>query len=366
MKPQEKIGGGQLFALLFASRAIGLFTFTVPQETGFSAGDRVLFTVPFCLLCLLFAVPGLLVGSRHENGIAGAARAASPLLAKGVGVFYAAAFLCAAALGALRFELFVGTVLFPESSTAVFTALLLAAAAAASLRGVQALGRTAAVLLALLAGSVLFLLIATFDRFNGLNLTPPLENGAGPVLKNAFRSAGRTTELAALALAPAFTRGRVKKAAVGWLTAFSAAAAVIFCWIGGVTGRYGEQQMFPLYTLTEVARFGVFERMDAVLTGVWILVAFLQAAFFLWLAALALEQSFDRKMPPAGAFAGAAAVLGLFFLFSALADRTDGEATVYASAALFLLSSVVIPLTVLLAGKLTASSPKPDASPGRG
>ena len=352
MKPQKKIGGSQLFALLFVSRAIGLFTFTVPQETGFSAGDRVLFTVPFCLLCLLFALPGLLVGSRHENGVLGAARAASPLLAKGAGVFYGAAFLCASALGVLRFELFVGTVMFPESSTAVFTALLLAAAAAASLRGVQALGRTAGILLALLAGSMLFLLIATADRFDILNLTPPLENGAGPALKNAFRSAGRTMELAALAVAPAFTRSGVKKAAVGWLTAFSAAAAVIFCWIGGVAGLYGEQQMFPLYTLTEAARFGVFERMDAALTGLWILGAFLQTAFFLWLSALVLEQGFDRKIPPAVRFAEAATVLGLFFLFSALADRTDGEATTYASGILFFLSAVAVPLTVGIAGRV--------------
>ena len=355
MKPQEKIGGSQLFALLFVSRAIGLFTFTVPQEAGFSAGDRVLFTLPFCLLCLLAALPGLLVGSRHQDGVLGAARAVSPLLAKGGGAFYGTAFLCAAALGALRFELFVGTVILPESSTAILTALLLAAAAAASLRGIQSLGRTAGILLALLAASVLFLLVATFDRFDVLNLSPPLENGAGPVLKNAFRSAGRTMELAALAVAPAFTRSGVKKAAVGWLTAFSAAAAVIFCWIGGVTGLFGEQQMFPLYTLTEVARFGVFERMDAVLTGLWILGAFLQTAFFLWLALSALEQGFGRTLPPAGSFIAAAAVLGLFFLFSTLADRTDGEATTYVSGGLFLLTAVAVPVTVGIAGRTKLS-----------
>ena len=355
MKPQEQIGHWQLFALLFVSRVIGLFTFTVPQEAGFSAGDRTVFPLAFCLLCLLCAVPVLWAAGKHGQGLIGAARAASPLLARGVGAFYGAAFLCAAALGVLRFELFVGAVLFPESSTAVFTALLLAAAAAASLRGIQSLGRTAVILLALLAGSVLFLLIATADRFDLLNLTPPFEDGAAPVLKNAFRSAGRTMELASLAVAPAFTRGGVKKATVGWLTAFSVAACVIFLAIGGVTGLFGEQQMFPLYTLTAVAKFGVFERMDAALTGLWILGAFLQAAYFLWLSSLALEQGFERKIPPAGQFAGTAAVLGLFFLFSALANRTDGEATTYASAILFVLSVVVVPVAVGIVGRTKRS-----------
>ena len=352
MKPQEQIGHWQLFALLFVSRVIGLFTFTVPQETGFSAGDRTVFPLFFCLLCLLFAAPGLLVGGRHEGGLLGAAGDVSPLLRKTVGTFYGAAFLCAAALGVLRFELFVSTVLFPESSTAVFTALLLAAAAAASLRGAQPLGRTAVILLALLAASVLFLLVVTANRFDLLNLTPPFENGPGPALKNAFRSAGRTMELASLALAPAFTRGGVKKPAVVWLTSFSAAACLIFFVIGGVTGLFGEQQMFPLYTLTVVAKFGVFERMDAALTGLWILGAFLQAAYYLWLASLALEQGFDKKIPPAGRFAGAAAVLGLFFLFSTLANRTDGDGTTWASGILFLLSTVAVPVTVDVAGRI--------------
>ena len=68
MKPPEKIGSGQLFALLFVSRAIGLFTFTVPQEGDFSAGDRTVFPLVFCLLCLLCAVPVLWAAGGHAQG----------------------------------------------------------------------------------------------------------------------------------------------------------------------------------------------------------------------------------------------------------------------------------------------------------
>ena len=351
MKPQEKIGGSQLFALLFVCRALALFTFTAPQETGFSAGDRILFTAPFCLLCLLFAVPGLLAGSRHANGVLGAARAASPMLAKGVGVFYSAAFLCAAALSTLRFELFVGTVMYPERETTLLIALLLAAAAAAAVHGTQALGRAAVILLALFAASLLFILCSAAGQFDRLNLTPPLENGASPVLRNAFRSAARTAELPALAFAPAFTRGRVNKTGVCWLTSFSAMAAMVFCFLGGVAGVYGEQQMFPLYTVTTVAKLGVFERLDAVLTGLWVLGAFLRTAFFLRLAGLSLEQSFGKRLSAAPFFAGAAAVFALFLAFGRLSALTDGAAATAATEALFIASSAVAPTVVLLAAR---------------
>lgn len=344
---QETISGFQLFAVLFVCRIIGLFTFTVPQETGFSAGDRVLFTVPFFLLCLLFAVPGLWIGKQNESGIVGAARAASPLLAKGVSVYYSAAFLCAAALSALRFELFVGTVMYPEQGTALLIALLTAAAAIAAVHGTQALGRAAVILLALSVASLLFILCSAADGFDWLNLTPPLENGAAPVLRNAFRSASRTAELTVLAFAPAFTRGGVKKAAVGWLAAFSAVAALVFCFLGGVTGAYGEQQMFPLYTVTEVAQLGVFERLDAILTGLWVLCAFLRTAFFLRLAGLAMEQGFDRRLSAAPYFAGAGVVFALFLAFGKLASLTDGAGTVAATEMLFVFSAAV-PTAVLL------------------
>ncbi len=352
---QEAISGAQLFAVLFVSRIIGLFTFTVPQETGFSAGDRVLFTLPFFLFCLLCAVPVFLT-AKHPAGIVGLAGEVSPALAKTAGTVLCGAFLCAAALGVLRFELFVSTVMFPEGDTLLLTALLLAAASAAAVHGMQSLGRTASVLLALLAASMVFILLATADRFDPLNLTPPLESGVTPVLKNGFRSACRTMELTALSIAPTFTKGNLRKTGVGWLAVFTLTAAAVFFVIGGVTGRYGEQQMFQLYTVTAIARFGVFERLDAILTGLWILGAFLQAAFFLRLAATAVEQAFGKNLNAAPVFAGGGVVFALFLLFSTLAAHTEGAATLAASETVFLLAAVALPGTVILAHRIKKRS----------
>ena len=348
MRQQETIGSFQFFALLFVCRVVGLFTFTVPQEAGFSAGDRVFFTLPFFLLCLLCAVPALLAARRGEGLIAMAAET-SPRFAKAAAVVLCAAFLCAAALGTLRFERFVAAVMFPQGDTVFLTALLLAAAGAAAVHGTQAIGRAAGILLALLTVSLAFILLSAADRFDWVNLTPPMETGAGPALKNAVRSLWRTPELAALALAPSFVKGNVPKTGLRWLAAFSLAAAVLFCVIGAVTGAYGERQMFPLYALTEVARFGVFQRMDALLTGLWTLAAFLRTAFFLRLAAMSLEQGFGKRLSAPPVFAGAAAVFGLFLAFSSLAASTDGAASLTASAAVFLTAALALPLTVLAA-----------------
>ena len=96
---RETIGGAQLLSILFVSRLIALFTFTAPQEEGFSAGDRVLFTLPFFLLCLLALL--VLAASGGKKGLVAAAGEISPRLQKGAGAFYCAAFLLAAALSAI-------------------------------------------------------------------------------------------------------------------------------------------------------------------------------------------------------------------------------------------------------------------------
>ena len=338
-----------MFSLLCVSRLIALFTFTAPQEEGFSSGDRVLFTLPFFLICLLACVPVFPAAKRSGRTLTDAAGEVSALLRKGVGGFYCAAFLLAAALSAIRFELFVNTLQFPESGTLLFTVLLLATAAAAASHGIQALGRAAFPALVLMGTALLFILLSTADKFDPVNLTPPLEDGLSPVLKNAFRSASRTMEIVSLGFAPSFCSGDVRKTGIGWLASFSAVAAAVFFFICGVTGRYGEQQMFQLSTVTEIARFGVLDRMDALLAGVWILGALLRTAFLLRLAGLAAEQGFGKPFRTAPYFAGAGIVLGLFFLLSSLASVTDGAATVCASEILFLLSAIVVPGMILTA-----------------
>ena len=331
---RETIGGAQLFSILFVCRLIALFTFTSPQEEGFSAGDRVLFPLPFFLICLLALLPSAAVTGGRRS-LVEAAGEVSPLLKKGTGGFYCAVFLLGAALSVLRFTLFVNTLLFPESGALVFTALLLATAAAAASHGFQALGRTSFLTLILMGSALMFILLSTADKFDPVNLTPPLENGPAPVLKNAFRSASRTMEIVSLGFAPSFCSGSVKKAGIRWLASFSAVAAAVFLFICGVTGRYGEQQMFQLSTVTEIARFGALERMDALLAGTWILGAFLRTAFFLRLAGLAAEQGFGKTLSTEVYFIAAGIVLGLYFLFSALASATDGAATVLSAELLF-------------------------------
>ena len=337
-----------MLSLLFVCRLIALFTFTSPQKEPFSAGDRALFPLPFFLICLLCAVP-VFLAAKHPEGIVGAAGEVSPLLQKSAGGFYCAAFLLAAALSAIRFGLFVNTLLFPESGSFLFIALLLAAAACAAVHGIQAIGRAALPTLALMGTALLFILLSTADKFDPVNLTPPLENGWGPILKNAFRSASRTAELLSLGFVPIFFPGSVKRTGLRWLAPFSAVATAVFLFIGGVTGRYGEQQMFQLATVTEIARFGALERMDALLAGVWILGAFLRIAYLLYLAGLAAQQGFAKRFRGAHYFTEAVVVLCLYCLFSLLAAATDGSATVYASEILFVLSTVIAPCVILLA-----------------
>ena len=356
-----KISGFQFFCLFFVCRITALFTFIVPG--GLSSGDRVIFLLPFCAVCLASVIPVMLVTDGGKKDIFTAAGRASPLLKRGLGIYYPALFLWTAAVSTARFELFISTVMFPGSDTGMLTLLLLAGAAAAASRGQETAGRSAVILFLLLCGSLVFILASSAGEFDVLNLSRPLADGSSPVLAAAFHSAARTTEIVSAAAASGFVKDGTRKSTIAGITAFSAAAAVIFLLTGGVTGLYGERQMFPLYTMTVIAKAGIFERMDAFLTGFWVMCAFLKAAFYIMLAVTSAQRCFNIEFGKPVYFVGAVVVFAVYRIISATTARFTDIITSSSFEYIFLFSAAALPLAVFFAIKIADRRTKQTKQP---
>lgn len=270
-----------MFALFFLSRLAGLFTYISPSGKAYGTGDAAIMPVLFGMMSLVFSIPVFVVLSRFpEKGITGLVRENS-MPYRLTGAFYTLFFLWAAFISAERLVLFTGTVLFKNESTAALTVLLLVSSAFAASKGLEAAARAASVFFFVLSASLILALIPAAGRFDTANLTPPFYNGIGETAAAAFHSMSRTCETAAFGVLSAKLNCKGSRVLISGFIAFSVSAALLFLFIGGVTGKFGEIQLFPLYNLASAAKLGFFERLDSAVTGLWLLSAFIRTALFI-------------------------------------------------------------------------------------
>lgn len=60
-------------------------------------------------------------------------------------------------------------------------------------------------------------------------------------------------------------------------------------------GDYAMTQLFPIHSIAVLSEFSVFQRIDVILTGVWILSAFIKISFMLYLSSYIASRSFSAK-----------------------------------------------------------------------
>jgi hypothetical protein len=58
----------------------------------------------------------------------------------------------------------------------------------------------------------------------------------------------------------------------------------------GVMGNFANTQLFPIHSLAALAEFSIFKRLDALVTGIWLLCAFLKISFLIYLQRDVLQQ----------------------------------------------------------------------------
>lgn len=339
----------QMFSVLFLSRIISLLTFMLPSASYLPAGDRIITTVPVMLIEFVYTIVLIYTHKQDKNkNLIERTKDISETPAKILALTYCAAFIWFAGIGTARFELFISTVMFPNSELTLMIILLLGACFYASLKGIEAIGRAATLLLAVLGASVVFILISVAKEFEYSNLLPVFTEGLSPVLNFSFYVSVRAAEIMTLHISAPFIKGNVKKMLFLWIFSFAVMCLILLLFLSGVTGKYGDDQIFPLYTLTVIAKFGIFERLDDILTGIWVLCSFIQVSYLLFLCVFCVRQGFGRvKKIPAAAICTA----GVFTVYIATSRTVTLFSETVSSRILdifFITLTVIIPLSVTI------------------
>lgn len=353
MESFGKINSAQMFSVLFLCRIISLFTFMLPSTSYLPSGDRILTAVSVAFFELLYGAVTVYTLKKNKNrGLIDAAKRVSPVLGKITAIIFTLSFIWFAGIGAARFELFISTVMFPNSKLLIMIVFLLLASLFAASKGIEAIGRASFILLWIIGLSVVFILLSVTGEFRITNLQPVFTEGISPLISFSFYISVRAAELLTLHIAAPLMNGSIKKLIISWVTVFSLVSAVILTVLAGVTGEYGNDQIFPLYTLTVIAKFGIFERLDDILTGVWVLCCFIQAAYLICLSVTALKQGFGNtvKLP-----LEALCTAGVFTVYYFTSDTVTVFSETVSSRIwdiCFILVMLGIPLAVTILNKL--------------
>ena len=349
---EGKISTSQMFSVLFLCRIISLFTFMLPSASYLPAGDHVIAALTVGLFEIVYSLIIFLILRINKKGLIIETAQFSSILAKISSIVYCLCFIWFAGIGVARFELFLSTVMFPNSELYFMIFLLLGASFYSSLKGTEAIGRASAVLSMILVASVIFVLTAVAGDFEITNLQPILTKGVTPVLSFSFYTSVRTVELITILINAPKVNGSIKKMTLLWIVFLAIIITIILIFLLGVTGEYGNDQIFPLYTLTVIAKFGIFERLDDILTGIWVFCIFIQVSYLINTCYIALEQSFKQvKKIPSGLICST----GIFVVYLISSQTVSVFSEIVSSKIMeimFILLLAVIPLLLSLANKI--------------
>ena len=290
-----KISAFQFFVMLFLSRILTTVTYISSYTKDIRLGDMLVQPIFRITMGILIMLPFYFIYKKHsDKNVLDLVRERNTKLSKAVSIIYVITFFYFTVTTIARLDLFAGTVVFPETDVDYMLIFVIIFCCYGAFLGFEALGRTSVLTATLVIPAIVFIFVALADKVDFLNFTPVFYNGVMPVVKTAVNSVGQTVEYAIIAVALPRVNGKVKNGFFIWLIAQTLIMAVMFLFAMTVMGNYAGTQLFPFHTLASLAEFAMFDRLDAIFTGVWIMCAFIKASLLIYLQTDLIKKEFPK------------------------------------------------------------------------
>lgn len=287
----SKISAFQFYSILLLSRILITLTYTPKYTEGITVSDKIFQTLFRFAFGIIITLPVFLLNKKNENEL----QNKNGMFPKIKAMIFSAVFFYFSVTTVSRLDLFAGTVMFPETDVKFLILLVIVLCAYAASLGIEPIARSAVMFVIPVLLSLAFIFISLVKKMDFLNLTPLFYNGVFPVVKTSLNAVGRTVEYAVIAASLPFVKGNSKKGFFIWITVQTVITAIIFFFEGTVLGEFSNMQLFPAYTIASMAQFSFFRGLGAIITGVWILCAFLKISLLIFLQSKLISESFGVK-----------------------------------------------------------------------
>lgn len=284
MKLTAEITPFQFYTVLFLSRVFAMVTYVAGVREALTSTDEVIAAVVTGIFLLITAIPVVLfLRKDNKSSIITRAECISPVFSKILCIFYLVAYLWFGIITSVRFGIFTGSVMFPDTDVLFFIVMMLAASSYIALKGIECIGRSSVIILIPVIGAMIFVFATQSERFDILNFTHPFTDSIKDIAASGFYSASRTGELAFPVLLAPFVKKQKGKHVFSWIFIITAVITVTEIILSGVLGKFGSTQLFSMYSLSVLAQTGFIERLDAIITCMWLLCAAVKISITLFL-----------------------------------------------------------------------------------
>jgi hypothetical protein len=122
--------------------------------------------------------------------------------------------------------------------------------------------------------------------------------------------------------------------------------SLVFFFVVGSLGAFGDTQLFPTYTAVTLASFGLLERIDALETSIWIICVVQKLSFYIFIITKCLNYTFpkiSKKVITLGISVVLCIVTGLL---SANIERFEYLSSNVITIIIFVTLTIILPVSV--------------------
>lgn len=356
MSKNTKISVAQLFILLFLSRMIVTVTYSTYVADISKMWCMSIASLCGLILTLVMVLPVYFL-YRTDNRLTVADNGYA-LLGRGgavIAIIYGFYFLWVILYTLSLFNLFVTDLMNPSISVIALSVAVVIASAYGAWKGIEAIARTSTIILFAVIIALIFVICTLFNKIDVYNYTPINWGNGGDIGDAVLSMLARNSCIPAMAMLLPFANGKIKRGIVAWGVFVYFTIAVMVFIIVGVLGDYLKTQVFPVYSLTSLAQWGVLQRLDGAFLGIWTAGIFIKAALMIYLISACVKRIWGEIAGRISIVASAVVVLVVSLLFSTNSNIMSIFFNNYILIAATGITAVVIPLLLLIIKKIKQS-----------
>ena len=280
MNETPKISNGQFVTLLLASRLSNCLLFSSESFRGFSLRDCVLSMLLSGILSFLIFLPTLLALKGPDKGLLQLAQTVGRPLEKTISGAYILLCVFVLALDIVQFSDFAAKTMKTGLSVPVLTLALITACLLASFYGIQALGRSATLVTVFSVLCLAIFGISLLPEVSSIHFPPQTHSGMMHIWEKAITELPRTAEALSLGLLYPYVKGSRTRACLSFSGLTSLFSIMVSLISVGVLGDFSGMTQYPFYAAITAAQIGVFQRLDILVTAVWLGTFFIRFTLF--------------------------------------------------------------------------------------
>lgn len=276
---RDRVAPISIFFLFYISRIVISLTNVQSISMGMMKTDILISVLSAMGITLITALPAIYCCRKHKN----------PFDVKWVGFFYAIYFIYLAGVNISRFSYFASTTLNPNSKAWMFSAIIALCALYGAYLGIEGLSRFSTFGFALLVGSILVALLCGLKNYQEINLYPVIVNDNEGILKNILFMTGNSSEIALFLCLSKKVNGKAVKPYVWSVIASFFTIFILLLFVVAVMGDAATLHAFPIYTLFQLSKIGLFERIDVLYISCWIFGIFIKSVLLVYCASISFK-----------------------------------------------------------------------------